>query len=109
MFAGQRSIFRLFCFLSLLLTAPLGRTAPASSWKGVLHDAAGKPVPQATVILHASSGSFEIVAKTSATGEFALAGLTPGNYSVMVRFTGKEWTAANAIVVGDGAVLTASI
>jgi Carboxypeptidase regulatory-like domain len=109
MFAGQRSIFRLFCFLSLLLTAPLGRTAPASSWNGVLHDSAGKPVPEATVILHASSGSLEIVAKTSATGEFALAGLTPGNYSVMVRFTGKEWTAANAIVVGDGAVLTASI
>jgi hypothetical protein len=107
MLAGHRALVRLLCFLVLLSAIPIGRTAPASSWKGIVRDAAGRPVNEALVTLKASGTSAEFTARTSANGEFVIGGLAPGNYSVMVRVADKDWKAPNAVIFAESAVLTA--
>jgi hypothetical protein len=89
---------------------PLGWTAPASTWKGLLRDAAGSPVGDATVTLRSAVGDAnERSVKTSANGEFVFADIPTGNYTLRVIAGGKEWTAAAPLVVKEGAALTAGL
>ena len=46
------------------------QAAPAS-WRGVLRDAEGHSVANASIELHATSGNHDYSIKTSATGDFA--------------------------------------
>jgi hypothetical protein len=90
--------------------APLGRTAPGSAWRGVLRDAAGNPVAEATVTLRSTAGdASERSAKASASGEFTFTEIPAGNYTLSVRAGGKEWKAAAPFVVGENAALTAGL
>ncbi len=109
MLAGHRALVGFFWLSVLLLTLPIGRSAPASSWKGVVRDAAGKPVSEAIVTLRANGAASEFVAKTSANGEFVMIGIAAGSYSATVRLADKQWAAANAVIFPEGAALTASL
>ena len=92
------------------MLAPLGRSAPGSAWKGVLRDAAGKPVGGATVVLRATTGEArEFVAKTSANGQFDFADVPPGNYALTVKDSSKQWAASGQVIVKPAVALTANL
>jgi hypothetical protein len=109
MLAGHRALVGFLCCLIFLFMIPIGRGAPTSSWKGVVRDAAGKPVSKAVVTLRASATTSEFTAQTSVNGEFAIAGLAAGKYSVTVRVADKQWTAASAVIFAEGAMLSANL
>src|SRR5437667_4377641 len=56
-------------------------TAPAA-WTGLLRDAAGKPVPDATVKLSSVAGGQVYTATTSAAGTFTFTGIAAGEYDL---------------------------
>src|SRR5580698_1125507 len=100
---------RILCVLIALLAAPLSHAVPAASWSGVLTDDAGKPVSQAIVKLHATSGGPDYSATTAADGKFVFAEIALGTYEVSVKAAGKTWKAATPMVVKDAATLTSGL
>jgi hypothetical protein len=72
----------------------------------VVRDAAGNAVGMATVKLVSADRSGEYSASTSSSGQFAFATITAGNYTLTVNAAGKIWTAADSVVIKDGATLT---
>jgi hypothetical protein len=74
----------------------------ATTWNGVLRDAAGKPVADAKVTLRASSGDRSYEARTTANGTFVFAGVEAGTYTMAAEAAGKTWTAAKPIAIADG-------
>jgi hypothetical protein len=106
---GPRRLAVIFCVSFILAIVPQARSAPASSWNGVLHDAAGHVIAEAEVVLHAISGDHEYVATTSASGGFAFAEIAGGSYLLRVMHAGKTWKAANPVVIKEGAALTAPL
>lgn len=91
--------------ISLLLCD--GPALAATNWIGMVRDAGGKPLGEATVIL--TTGTLRLEAITSAAGEFRFTGLAGASYRVSVRVKGKEWSAAEALVVQDGVALKADL
>src|SRR5258705_9113562 len=71
----------------------------ATTWNGILRDAAGKPVADANISLHASAGNRTYEARTSANGAFVFAGVEAGTYTLAVESAGKTWTAAKPVVI----------
>ena len=74
----------------------------ATTWNGTLRDAAGKPVADAKISLHASAGYRSYEARTSANGAFVFAGVEGGTYTFAVESAGKTWTAAKPVVIAEG-------
>jgi len=74
----------------------------ATTWNGVLRDAAGKPVAEAKITLRASSGDRSYEARTTAGGTFVFAGVEAGTYTLAAEAAGKIWTAAKPIVIAEG-------
>lgn len=106
MFFGSQARFLLFLLLCLFLAAP---SFAANSWLGTLSDASGKPVVNATVLLHAISGVHDYESTTSATGEFHFEGIEPGAYLVKVISGRKTWSLSSRFSITDGSVLNASL
>jgi len=100
----RKSSFALF--LLLLLSGP---ALPANSWKGILRDASGHAVSDATVSLQANSGAASYSAKTSASGEFLFADIAAQRYQLAVEVTGKLWKAADPLTIKDGDALAADL
>lgn len=100
----RRSSFALF--LLLLLSGP---ALAANSWKGILRDASGHAVSDATVSLQANSGAASYSAKTSASGEFLFADIAAQRYQLAVEVTGKLWKAADPLTIKDGDALAADL
>jgi hypothetical protein len=76
----------------------------ASSWSGVLRDAAGNPIDKAEIHLRATDGRREYSATTTATGQFTFAAISAGSYRLSATAQGKTWTAAEVIEIKDGAL-----
>jgi hypothetical protein len=107
---GSMSL-KALCSLALVLTSviALAQAVPEAAWSGVLRNAGGAPIADATVVL--SSGATKAEGRTDSNGRFQLPLLPAGNYRLRVASNGStaEFTqpielAANA----PGAVLTLS-
>ena len=109
MISGSRVLARSFSLVLLFALIPFGRSSPLPSWSGVLRDAAGNPVGAATIKLFAAETNSEYSAKTSINGEFVFSAVAPGKYTVTASLTDKIWTAAEAVVIKDGAALTSGL
>ena len=72
------------------------QAAPAS-WRGMLRDADGHPVANASVELHAASGGHDYAVKTSATGDFSFGEIAEGTYTLSVIVGTKSWTATSTV------------
>jgi hypothetical protein len=70
-----------------------------------MRDPAGNPVGMATVKLVSADSSGEYSATTSASGQFVFAAVPSGSYALTVNANGKTWSAAEPIVLKDGAAL----
>ena len=95
--------------VAFLALVPSARSLPTTSWHGVLHDAAGGPVSNATVRLRATAGNLEFTATTSASGEFSFAEIAAGTYEVSVGAADRIWKAATPLVLREGTALTAGL
>jgi hypothetical protein len=91
---------RVFVVLLALIISP--RVFSATTWNGVLRDAAGKPVGDAKITLRANSSDRTYEARTSANGAFVFSGIAPGTYTLAAEAAGKTWTAAKPIVIAEG-------
>jgi len=89
-----------FLVLETLILAPCSFSA--TTWNGVLRDAAGKPVANAKITLRGSSGDRTYEAPTTAGGTFVFAGIAAGTYTLAAEAAGKRWTAAKPIVIAEG-------
>ncbi|HTB91215.1 MAG TPA: TonB-dependent receptor [Candidatus Sulfotelmatobacter sp.] len=89
-----------FVVLFTLIFSPWAFSA--TTWNGILRDAAGKPVADAKITLHASPGDRMYEARTSAVGAFVFAAIAPGTYMLAAEAAGKTWTASKAIVIAEG-------
>ena len=92
-----------------LLAVPTADALAAASWSGVLRDAAGKPIGEATVRLRSKSANHDYAATTSASGSFAFTGIGATDYDLSVEAAGNTWHAAHSLLIKDGDTLTASL
>jgi hypothetical protein len=104
MLAPVWRLARALCLVAFFLAASSTRSLPIPSWAGVLRDASGNPVGQATVTLHATTGNLDYSSETSPRGEFLFAHLVAGNYELKVTSAGKTWKAPDALVMKDAAL-----
>src|SRR5882672_2898366 len=109
MLSWSRPLARAFFLVSVFVLIPSLHSSPPPSWRGILRDPAGNPIDMAAIKLFAAESNREYSATTSTTGQFAFTGIAPGNYTLTVSATGKIWTAADPVVIKDGATLTSSL
>ncbi len=100
---------RSLCLIAIWLTVSTAYALASASWNGVLRDASGKPVGEASVRLRSKSGDRDYTAQTSAAGNFAFTGIAATNYDVSVEAGGNTWHAASPVSIKDGDALTASL
>src|SRR5579863_7601155 len=96
-------------FVVLLLAIPMAGALSGASWSGVLTDAAGKPVTDATIQLHPIFAGRDFTATTAHNGKFAFAELPAGSYQVSVRTTDQAWKAPAPVVIEKDAMLTMAL
>src|SRR6266481_2776417 len=109
MLPRPRVLVCVFVFVLIFLQVPFLHCAPADSWKGALRDAAGNPVGMATVKLVSADSKREYSAATSASGQFAFAGVAAGEYTVAVGAAGKIWTTENRVSIKDDGARTSDL
>ncbi len=109
MLSWSRPLARAFFLVIVFVLIPSLHSSPAPSWSGVLRDGAGNSVDMAAIKLFAAESNREYSTTTSTTGQFAFTGIAPGNYTLTISAAGKIWTAADPVVVKDGATLTSSL
>src|SRR5437867_1744460 len=100
---------RSLCLLAALLAVPMANAFVSASWSGVLRDAAGKPVGEATVKLRSKSGDRNYTAVTSESGAFAFTGMAANDYEISVETSGNSWRAANPFAIKDEDTLTTNL
>ncbi|HYK35251.1 TonB-dependent receptor [Alloacidobacterium sp.] len=96
----MRRFFRALLVLLLcvaLSAVALPQDAAISSWGGVLRDASGQPVPNATIWL--VEQGHKHAAATSETGIFTFRNLPSGNYSLSVESAGKVTNASRPVLL----------
>ena len=76
---------------------------------GVLRDAAGKPVGEATVKLRSKSGDHIYASLTSESGNFSFNGMAAADYDVFVEASGNTWHAASPVTIKDEEALTTNL
>ena len=96
----------ILCLLLVLLLIPIASAASGASWSGVLSDGAGKPVADAIVTLHSTSGGRDYTAATTANGKFVFADIAAGAYDVSVRTADKDWKTPAPFTFEGTAALT---
>jgi hypothetical protein len=99
----------LLCLALLFALIPRLQALPACSWKGVVRDSGGNPVGMASLELVSVDRNGEYSATTSSSGQFAFGGIAAGSYTLTVKAAGKTWTAAELLVVKEGATLTTGL
>jgi len=98
-----------FCLVAFGAAATAG-AQPAGSIAGVVADAAGHPLANATVVLRDAAGEIKGTALTNAAGEYTFAGVPAGTYSVdtlndkgqPIGSSGSVSVAADQAVTGVG-------
>ena len=99
----------LLCLFATLLAVPTAAAFAATSWNGVLRDAAGKPVGEATVRLRSKSGDHNYTSVTSENGNFAFNGMAASDYELSVEASGNTWHAVSPVTVRDEETLTTNL
>src|SRR3984957_11092330 len=107
MWAGSRR-FGCFLFIFFVIANAQVHAAPAS-WRGMLRDADGHPIANASIELHPSSAYLTVASTTSATGDFAFTEIAEGTYTLRVTIGAKSWSAANTVAFKDDAALVAAL
>ncbi|HEY6371523.1 MAG TPA: TonB-dependent receptor [Candidatus Sulfotelmatobacter sp.] len=92
-----------------LLASSIACAATGATWSGVLLDSSGKPVAEAVIRIHSTSGRRDYTTTTASNGKFAFGDIAAGTCELSATASGKEWKATTPLVVTDGAALTMSL
>ena len=91
------------------LQAVLAQSGGAS-WKGVLRDAAGKPVAAAGVeLLELHGAGVAPHCRTDGNGVFELREMASGSYALLVEWQGANWAGSTPVEIRAGARRTESL
>ncbi len=93
----------------LFLLSAVAQAGPDATWEGLLTDSTGKPVAEAVIRMHSSSGGRDSTAVTSLEGRFTVAHIRPGLYALSVATAGRDWLLPTEFIVGEGALLTVNL
>src|SRR5882672_7664276 len=107
--SSPRSLACVFLLALVFPPVPPLHSSSPPSWSGVLRDSAGHPVGSAAIKLAGVDVNREYSATTSTTGQFSFTAVEAGNYTLTVSVAGKAWTAADPVVIKDGATLTSGL
>src|SRR5688572_19760214 len=90
----KKSRSRFTCFLTLLVVVALAVPALAQTTtatiRGKVTDESGNPVPDAEINAVSTDSGFVHTVNSRSDGSFHLAGLTPGNYNIVVSSAAFE-------------------
>ena len=116
MASGSRRIVplaRLWLILALLAVTPLAaqqKSPRRFNLTGVVHNAAGQPVANATVrAIGPTARQQRRTAVTAADGHFTLAGIAAGSYTLTVKAPGYSPTSAAKFDLSDSAAIALTI
>ena len=84
----KKLITTLAIAIGLIISVEAGAQQTTAVWQGIVRNAAGAPIPAATVRLATSQASAEVI--TGADGSFRLQGLQPGQYRLSVESKGRK-------------------
>lgn len=98
---GQRA-FALLIVL-ILLVASGARAADLGSVRGIVHDAAHRPIAGASVVLRSATSEWQATTISSAEGVFVLANVPFGDYQLQIDQVGFI-ASAQPVVVASGAL-----
>ena len=90
------------CAILLLCSTLLGQASYQSQIRGVVSDATGAVVPNATVTITEVSTNIAQTAKTGASGEYILRALRPSTYVIKVEAAGFQATEQKDVVLAVG-------
>lgn len=88
------ALLNIFLFPVVLVSAPTaqalaqGLSTATAEFAGVVVDAKGRPVADASVVLHGDGSSESKTAKTGTDGRFTVNTLIPGHYHIRIEKTG---------------------
>src|SRR6202158_382586 len=99
----------ILCLGAVLLISSVVAAVSGTSWSGRLMDGTGKPLPEAVVKLHSTSGGHDYAATTAANGKFVFAEIAAGIYEVSVTVADKTWKSAVPVTIKDASILTVSL
>src|SRR5690348_3532568 len=103
---NSRRILRIPGWLAALVCAAFCMLPPAGAQSAVLigsvHDAAGKPVANASMTLTKASESTPRTTHTDGTGAFEYGSLPPGSYSLRAEKAGLQTRTVSAIALAAG-------
>src|SRR5579883_2457142 len=85
--------------LILIVAVTLPAQIPVGQLFGVVRDASGLVVPNATVIVDEEATGQHYTASTNATGDFLVRSLAPGNYTVSAEMQGFKKAVHRGVAV----------
>jgi iron complex outermembrane receptor protein len=100
----QKRIIALCALILPLLMTAGSADAASGSVVGTVRGPGGVALPGATVTATAGPGPSAVSVVTGDGGEFRIAGLVPGSYTIEAQLTGFHTTSANEIQVAEGGV-----
>jgi uncharacterized membrane protein len=103
-------LLNLSCLVAMLLSAPCSRAqlTTTGTITGTVTDSTGAGVPRASVSITNEGTGIESKTMTNASGSFAVAGLSPGTYTVKVSKQGFETYLERDIILHPTQVATVS-
>jgi hypothetical protein len=94
--------YLLLCALTTALLLPVARAADLGAIVGLITNAAGAPVPHATVTAVRVDGSGTRATLSGADGVYSFADLPPGTWSVVAQLAGAPGVSAPSLTVVAG-------
>ncbi len=99
--AGRGAVFVL-ALVAAMVPGLLAAQSGSAALSGVVRDGSGKAIAGATVAAESTVSGQAAKTETDAKGDYSLAGLTPGSYSVRVTADGFASKEAKAAVTASG-------
>ena len=102
---------RLLALILIILTACLASFAQSTSGDivGTIYDASGAMIPNATIVAKNDATGVETTTKSTVAGEYHIANLLPGTYTITVTMTGFAKAQIKGLAVTLNATATNNV
>ena len=98
-------LFAVFCLLSGL-PVPIDAQVSTGSINGTIHDSTGAVIPGAALALHSVATGINLATSTNNSGEYVIANIVPGTYTLRVSKTGFQSAQQNPFELSVNQTLT---
>jgi hypothetical protein len=94
-----------FCILFFLLCSTTARATVFGILHGIVHDPQHRPIPGATVDIHAAHSELTFSAVSDSSGEFTLPAIPLGDYIVSISKSGFDTMHQTVVVTSDSSLV----